>query len=77
MLFKVYHTLLLSNITSAVIILYNITLTSYHVIVSTYHMIDECTIIVNVNYTGSQEQVVGNDIYTKEFNNFPLLCKLL
>ena len=39
-------------------------------------MIDECTIIIDINYTGSREQVVGNDIYTEEFNDFPLLCKL-
>ena len=50
--------------------------TSYHVIVSTYHMIDECTIIIDINYTGSQEEVVGNDTYTEEFNDLPLLCKL-
>ena len=40
-------------------------------------MINECTIIIDINYTGSQEQVVGNDTYTEEFNDFPLLCKLL
>ena len=46
-------------------------------IVSTYHMIDKCIIIIDINYTGSQEQVVGNDTSTEEFNDFPLLCKLL
>ena len=56
--------------------MYNIYCTSYHVIVSTYHMINECPIIIDINYTGSQEQVVGNDTYNKEFNDFPLLCKL-
>ena len=50
--------------------------TSYHVIVSTYHMINKCTIIIDINYTGSQEQVVGNDTYTEEFNDFPILCEL-
>ena len=39
-------------------------------------MIDECTIIIDINYTGSQEQVVGNDTHTEEFNDFSLLCKL-
>ena len=46
-------------------------------IVSTYCTIDECTIIIDINYTGSQEQAVRNDRNTEEFNDFPLLCKLL
>ena len=50
--------------------------TSYHVIVSTYHMINKCIIIIDINYTSSQEQVVRNDTYTEEFNDIPLLCKL-
>ena len=40
-------------------------------------MTDECTIIIHINYTGSQEQIVRNDKNTEEFNDFPLLCKLL
>ena len=40
-------------------------------------MINKCTIIIDINYTGSQEEVRGNDTYTEEFNDFPLLCKLL
>ena len=46
-------------------------------IVSTYHMINECIIIIDINYTGSQEEVVRNDTCNEEFNDFPLLCKLL
>ena len=40
-------------------------------------MINECIIITDINYTGSQEDAIGNDTYTEEFNDFPLLCKLL
>ena len=40
-------------------------------------MINECIMIIDINYTGSQEQVIGNDAYTEKFNDFPLLCKLL
>ena len=33
--------------------------------------------IIDINYTCSQEQVIRNDTFTEEFNEFPLLCKLL
>ena len=40
-------------------------------------MINKCTIIIDINYTGSQEQVVRNDEYTEEFNDILLLCNYI